>query len=362
VSHPDGTPLRVLVLSAGPWNPAARQLALAARALMEDGLAVRAITPCAREWQGIAPALAVESLVPEHGTREHRTAITAAVEAARPTVVITDDELLRRVAVRALSPGACVLQRLPLGAALPEDSVATRFVSRNVAPAWLVPSTEDSVLARSSVTPEKRRIPAVPMPFAVPPSAARPESRAPRQLVLIPDPEAPQAATAALRTAAMVMRRHATLRLTLHGTASALQPLRVHAAALRIAAQVDVRAMPTFDASAPTDVLATWVAADGDLGVTAALWAMRAGHPVVAPASSAVASLLEDRESGVVVPGGTSYDEALVASELARLFAHREDRTRMREGAVQRAQQFDLTRLARALRSAIDRAAAAARR
>lgn len=362
MSESGSAPLRVLVLSAGPWSAAARQLALAARALMDDGITVTALTPSVSEWRAVAPAVSVQALTAEHGTRAHRTAVAAAVAAARPTAVITDDELLRRLAVRALAPGACVLQRLPLGAALPEDSVATRFVSRNVAPAWLVPSTDDRLLARTSATPEKRRIPAVPVPFAVVGPAMPSEALPPRRLLLIPDPDAPHTATAALRTAAMVVRRHHELRLTLHGGTSALQPLRVHAAALRIAAQVDVRPMPTFDAPPPTDVLATWVAATGDLGATAALWAMRAGHPVVAVANNAVSSLVEDHVSGVVVSGSSPYDEALVASELARLLAHVDDRVRMGNAATQHSQRYDLARLALALRSAIDLAARAARR
>lgn len=362
MSDADSVPHRVLVLSAGPWNAAARQLALAARALMHDGMAVRALTPSRQEWLTVAPTVPVDLLAEEHGTRAHRTAVTAAVESARPTVIITNDELLRRVAVRALAPDACVLQRLPLDAALPEDSVATRFVSRNVAPAWLVPSTDDRVLARSSATPEKRRIPAVPIPFAVLRPARPPVERPRHRLLLITDPDAPQTATAALRTVAMLARRHDELRITLHGSAATLQPLRVHAAALRIAAQVEVRSMPTLDAPPPADVLATWVAAAGDFGVTAALWSMSGGHPVIATANSAVASLVEDRVSGVVVPGGSPYDEALVASELARLLAHHDDRARMGEAAMQRAQRYDLARLALALRSAIDRAARAARR
>jgi len=362
VSAMDGTPPRVLVLSAGPWNAAARQLALAARALGNEGMAVRALSPCIPQWHTAAPEVAVDALMEEHGTRAHRTAVTAVVESTRPTVIITDDELLRRVAVRALAPGACVLQRLPLGAALPEDSVATRFASRNVAPAWLVPSTDDRLLARSSATPEKRRIPAVPIPFAVVHPSVPPQASPSRRLLLVPDPDAPQLATAALRVAALLLRRHPALRLTLHGTSSALQSLRVHAAALRIAAQVEIGPMPTFDEPPPTNVLATWVAARGDLGVTAALWAMRAGHPVVTAADSSVATLLDDRVSGVVVSGGSPYDEAVVASELARLFAHGDDRARMGDAATHRAEQFNLARLAQALRAAIDRAASAARR
>lgn len=362
MSETGGTPRRVLVLSAGPWSAATRQLALAARALHEDGLVVRALTPSVPAWLAAAPGVPVEALTETHGTREHRTAVTAAVETARPTVVLTDDELLRRVAVRALAAGACVLQRLPHGAALPEDSVATRFVSRNVAPAWLVPSVDESLLARRTATPEKRRIPAVPIPFAVVGPADTADPSPPRRLLLIPDPDAPQAATAALRTVSMLVRRHAGLRVTLHGTATALQPLRVHAAALRIAAQVDVRPMPTFDAPPPADVLATWVAASGDLGVTATLWSMHAGHPAVVLASSAAAPLVEDRVSGVVVPGASPYDEALVASELARLLAHDDDRVRMGAAAGRHAQRYDLGRLAQALRAAIDRAVQSARR
>lgn len=362
MTEPDRTPLRVLVLSAGPWNVGARQLALGARALAAEGVSVRAVSPSAREWQRLAPSVPVQSLLAESGTRAHRTAVTAAVEAFRPTVAITDDELLRRVAVRALAPGACVLQRLPLGAPLPEDSVATRFVSRNVAPAWLVPSTDDRMLARSSATSESRRIPAVPIPMAVPaPLAAESPARA-RRLVVILDPDAPLVATSALRVASMVARRHPELRIALCGALSSLQPLRVHAAALGVASQVDVVPLPTFEDSPPADTLASWVAATGDLGVTAALWMMRAGHPVVASAPGDVATLLEDRISGVVVSGGAPYDDALTAAELARLFAHTDDRARMGEAAVHRALQFDDARLARALRSAIERAVAAARR
>jgi glycosyltransferase involved in cell wall biosynthesis len=147
-----------------------------------------------------------------------------------------------------------------------------------------------------------------------------------------------------------------------HGTPLGLQALRVQAASLRIAARVDVQPMPTFDDAPPSDVLATWVAMTGDAGVTSALWAMRAGQPVVVSAEHDAATLLEDRRSGVVVPGGSPYDEALVASELARLLGHHEDRVRMGEAASERARQYDPARLARALRVAIDRAMHAVRR
>jgi len=362
VSEAGSTPLRVLVLSAGPWSAGVRQLALGARALLAEGVEVRALSPATAQWQRVAPGVRVDALTPEHGTRAHRTVVTAAVESARPTVVITDDELLRRVAVRALAPGACVLQRLPLGAPLPEDSVATRFVSRNVAPAWLVPSIDDVFLARSNATPEQRRIPAVPIPMAtLPPEADGEPARARRVLVIL-DPEAPLAGTSALRVAARLARRHREVRVSLCGVAGALQPLFVHAAALGVASQVDVLPMPAFDAPPPTDVLATWVTATGDLGVSAALWTMGAGHPVVASAHGPCAALLEDRISGVVVPGSSPYDEALAAAELARLLAHADERVRMGEAAVRRALPYDGARLARALRSAIDRAVAAARR
>jgi hypothetical protein len=363
VSETGSTPLRVLVLSAGPWNAGARQLALGARALVAEGISVRALTPSVPEWTRAAPSVPAELLTAEHGTRAHRTAVTAAVEAAQPNVVITDDELLRRLAVRAVASGACVLQRLALGAPLPEDSVATRFASRNVAPAWLVPSTNDTLLARSSATPEQRRIPAVPIPIAVSaPRLGSTPTTAPRTLLLIAAPEAPLAATSALRVSAMLVRRHSALRVVLCGSPSMLQPLRVHAAALRVAAQVEVVPFPTFDDPPPADLLSTWVAADGDVGVSAALWSMRAGHPVVTMGEGDVAALLDDRVSGVLVPGGSPYDDALTASELARLLAQPADRARMGEAAMQRAQQFDEARLGRALRTAISRAQSAARR
>jgi hypothetical protein len=362
VTEAGSAPLRVLVLSAGPWNVGARQLALGARALAADGVPVRALTPSVQEWKRVAPSVLVDGLTDEHGTRAHRTAVTSAVEAARPTVVITDDELLRRLAMRALDAGACVLQRLPLGAPLPEDSVTTRFVSRNVAPAWLVPSTSDALLARSSATPEPRRIPAVPIPMAVQAPSVMPVPYEPRRLLVIAPPEAPLAATTALRVLAMLVRRHSALRVVLCGSPSALQPLRVHAAALRVAAQVDVMPLPTFDDPPPVDLLITWVAAAGDLGVSAALWSMRSGHPVVTTGEGEVATLLEDRISGVLAPSRSPDDDARTAAELARLLAQPADRARMGEAAMQRAQQFDDVRLGRALRTAIACAQSAARR
>jgi hypothetical protein len=336
VNRPDGPPHRIAVLSAGAWNAATLQLALATRALAERGLVSVVGCVATREWQGVVPGVRVVPLELDAGLREQRSAVAPIVGRARATVVLTDDEVMRRAAVRAVEPGACVLQRLPLGGTLPEDTVASRFAARRMHLAWLVPSVDRTT--RTEGTPS--RVPTVSMPIATPnmewvtPLERVPQASAPaRTLVVVANPEAPATALPALRAAAQVARRHAELRIRLLGTPTTLQGLQVHAAALRVASQVEVGPLPVLTGPGPVDGCATWVAAGGDLGVTAALWSMAAGVPVVVSSDSVVGRLVGATGAGLVLRQESPVDDAAAAAALARLLGHARERWLMGDAA-----------------------------
>jgi hypothetical protein len=269
---------------------------------------------------------------------------------------------MRRAAVRAVEPGACVLQRVPLGGELPEDTVASRFAARRMHLAWLVASVDRTTRPLH----EEARVPTVPMPIATPnpewivPLERTPQAPGPaRTLVVVTDPDAAATALPALRAAAQVARRHGELRIRLLGAPTALQGLQVHAAALRVASQVEVAPLPAFTTPGPADGCATWVAARGDLGVTAALWSMAARVPVIVAADSVASRLVADAGAGLVLRQESPADDAVAAAALARLLGHARERWLMGDAARDTALSHAAAPLADAVLLAIARATGA---
>jgi hypothetical protein len=354
---------RLLVLAGGRWQEGGVQLALAARALVARGHAVTIATPHAEEWRDAVPGARFAPFPLPDGARALRTVVTERLDATRPSIVLTDDDALRRIATRALPDSACVLQRLPLGAEVPGEPFAERFAGRRAPMAWLLADTGAPTAVAAEAA--EGRTPARTMPFACaalePGAAASPHGGA-RTLLVLADPAVPSGAIPALRAAAAVARREPGVQIRLHGEPADVQSLRVHAAALGVAAQVSAAPLPTLLDAPPPDAFATWVAASGDFAASAALWSLAAGVPVIAPRESDAAAFVSDHVSGLLVAARAPDDDARAASGLSWLLANARASALIAEAARRRASAYTPDRLADRVLDAVTAARRHARR
>jgi hypothetical protein len=308
-----------------------------------------------------APSVRLVPIDPDAGARTLRADVTRLLDVARPGVVLTDHDALRRLAMRAAAPGTCVLHRLPLGTESPETTVFTRFAERRVHAGWLVPTVQGGPAVRGA--PAAVGEASFPLPLIAPDPengsvaghvgfarARGPVGGAPAAsgaLLLLPDQDDVTSAMPALRAAAAVARHDATLRLVLLGDPAVMQPLRVLAAALRVASALDVLPRPAADAPwqpggwpAPADrdrssarqalsPVGLWSCARGDEGATLAFAAMHASLPLLVASDHDLAPTVRAHASGLVMPAGSPTADALAASALAGLCAHHDDRRRL---------------------------------
>ncbi len=330
--------VRTLVVAGPSWDASAEQLALAAEALHTRSLPVEVAAPyeVTAYWQAALPGITVRAL--ERSPREHRRALRSMAAVMRANVAIVDHASTRRLITRVLPSGSCVLQRLPLFAAPPAESFLTRVAPRGVSYAYLVPqlALEDAAHAQS------HRIFRQPVPLAVDvaPDAERSATRETPVIVVVPDAEHPMHALPALRAAVRLVRRHPSLRVHLLGPAPLLQGLKVQAAALRIADHVTTGTLRVDRLDVPAGSVAVWIAADGDVGAAALLQAMTARLPTLLSGTSALAPLIADRVTGVLVNLHERTSDAVAAGHLARLIAHDDERRSMGAAARARAQRL----------------------
>jgi glycosyltransferase involved in cell wall biosynthesis len=165
----------------------------------------------------------------------------------------------------------------------------------------------------------------------------------------------------ALRAAAGLARLDPTFRIVLLGSPTVLQPLRLFAAALRVAQAVDVRPAPPLEAAWPASgwppiasdevipahtgdaPVALWTAGEGDDGTTYALAAAQAGVPLLVASDHELAPTVRQHDAGFVMPVGSPQADALAASTLAALRAHHDERQRLRQAAHALAATYDAT-------------------
>ncbi len=353
---------RVLVVARGIWDASSAQLAITAQALTDMGVTVHVAAPESvyARWQQVLPDITV-CAVDARG-RARRAAVKDMSTRLRANVAIVDDASARRLAVRVLGKGACVLQRLPLHASVPAHSFVMRLTTRKIHFGYLVPQLDgDAAVADVSRRQKAFAVPVGTFLHETPPGPSGAHDTP--VLVVVPDESDPMAALPSLRAAARIVQRHDALRVHLLGQSRVLQGLRVQAAALQIASHVTTGPL-RFDAmEAPAGTVAAWVSATGDAGAAALLLAMAERVPVLVPSASPLAPLVADRISGVLLNARDPLADSLAAGHLARLLGHGAEQRSMGAAARARAQRLHSgTRVATAVLAAIDALIAEARR
>ncbi|MBY0490027.1 MAG: glycosyltransferase [Gemmatimonadaceae bacterium] len=324
--------MRVVVLTTSErYTPSVRLLAavaaglgrrgeIAAVACLSRGEVERAIEA---EW----PRLSHRAIVGSGFVR--RTAsVRGIVTALRPDAMLVGSEADASIAAVALGARGGVVRRLSVGesaALVREDASDNGWRQR---------------LARSRTRYEAWGVDglAVSWPEPIEPDALDPALHplpiAPPHLVIVPPRTHDEHTALALRAAAQLRARHPALRVTLLGNTAELQATRLHAAALDLTNVMQIAPLDVLLHHQPLDAFATWVCAADDAGAVATLAAMQQRVPVVVPAASAFASLVDPRVSGFAADAATL---PVVVSELARLLGDHEAARRMGLAAQSRA-------------------------
>lgn len=354
---------RFLIASGRRWDASALQLALAAQSLAARDVPVSVAVPRGMEgrWEALVPDVPVSVFDAAGSTRSIRASLRAVAESTRANVALVDDNVLRRILARLILESGCVLQRVPFGAAMPDESMTSRLWFRRVPQALLVPALGDLDAPRAIT----QRVPEceVPLVASIPDVSVRTSTRETPVLLVVPDAEAPLDALPALRAAAQVARRHEELRIHLLGVPSQVQELRVYAAALHLSAQLTTGPLTIGLPDIPAGTVAAWITAQGDAGASAALSVMAQRVPVIVPSTSSVAPVIADRVTGMVLDASESLADAVGAGVLARLIAHVDEQRSMGAAARARVQRLHgVDRLGDAVLDAVERVLAAARR
>jgi glycosyltransferase involved in cell wall biosynthesis len=142
--------------------------------------------------------------------------------------------------------------------------------------------------------------------------------------------------TNVLRAAAMLMERHADVRLTMIGSVAADDNVKLHAAALGIGARLEwVGNAPGVEASL-ADAQVCCVVADGDDAAYGFLDAMSRRVPVLAERSPLAERFVSDGIHGVLLP---ALDPPEMAAAIAELLDQPERRTTMGNAARSRVER-----------------------
>ena len=354
---------RFLIASGRRWDASSLQLALAAQSLVDRDVSVTVAVPAGTDtwWHEVVPDARISVFDAAGSTRALRSSLRAIVDATRANVALVDDDVLRRLLARLMVDSGCVLQRVPFGDAVPEESLTSRLRFRRVPQARLVPLLGD-VEMPGAIT---QRVPqfAVPLVAEIPDVAVRTSTRETPVVLVVPDGAAPLNALPALRAAAHVARRHEELRIHLLGVPSQIQELRVYAAALHLSAQLTTGPLTIGLPDIPAGTVAAWITAEGDAGASAALSAMAQRIPVLVPSTSSVAPAIADRVTGVVFDASETLSDAVGAGVMARLIAHDDEQRSMGAAARARVQRLhSAASLGDAVLDVVERVLAAARR
>ncbi len=355
--------LRLLLASARAWDASSLQLALFAQEARVHDLPVSAVVPFGVDayWREVAPDVTLSTFDTEARARAIASTLRARAESVRANVAVTDDNVLRRLLGRTVSENGCVLQRLAFGEAPEAASFGSRLFSRRVPSAYLLPTLREKASTSRALSDNAT----CEIPMAVSPrdDVVFQAARETPVLVMVPHPEAPHESLSALRAAAQVAKRHPELRIHLLGAPEALQPLRVHGAALQIASQLTTGPLGAGGFLLPVGAFAAWVIAEGDAGASVALHAMAQRVPLLLWSESTLMPLLEHGVTGRALGGEGVPAETLAAAELARLIAHDNEQRALGSAARLRAQRLHAPqRLYDAVLEAVARVQSAARR
>ena len=336
------------------WSGRARAFADAAGALRERGCEVTFVCP---QGSGVERRLAAAGHDPigirtngswlATGWRLGRVLRRRFVEAV--FVHSEREQLQAAAAVRFADRGAIVRRMPPFGSlTLGRDA---RFASRIAATGFLFAFDADLRAARA---PARALEPFVAPPGiapAPPGPTAGPDGE--RRVVCFFSEEHRGAASAAIRAVALLAPRYPELRLALLGPCDDRGALGLQAAALGIAARVD---LPRADATGTSDRAAIeaaefgWVLAAGDDAMFATLDCFAAGVPVVASRNPLSARLVRDGETGVLT---SALEPAEAAAVLAALLSDAGRRERLAARARLAAADWPMSAMAAGFERAI---------
>lgn len=358
--------MRVLFYyAAADWSGRARVIFESARLLAERGARV-AITcrpdSVPEQRFGALSGVAVRTVEGGGSWLEESMRLGRVLrdEFSEVLVVHTAREHLVAAAALRRSERGAVLRRVSMGGSL-GGSLRVGNAERTaafLATSGFVVSTDDDLLTLS--------LPSRPLRPAVVPLGINAEvhdsveatSRAAlglslesRLLVCVMDAEARGRVATALRTLALLVRRHDSLRLLLAGPDADHEDLRMHAAALGIVHRVSFLGQREDVLSVMRAADIGWVVAGHDAAAYGALDFMALGVPLVAERNPVSARYVADGITGTLLPPA---DAPASAAAIATLLAEDEARSVMGAAArVRVGRDFDAVVMGDALEAAV---------
>ncbi len=320
------------------WSMSTRLLLTAAEGLARRGETVTACYPRASATATGAesgfPSVALRSMDDDGFFAQWRT-LRRVVSATRPSALLVHGERDTLIAAFAIGRKGGVVRRARFG-----ESVRKTWRTRTAAARTKVvlldghgreprKHADASLSSLSWPTPAERAVRANHVVGAVG-AVAAPHPR----LVIFPSRDASANTPVALRTAAHLLTRNASLRVTLVGDDTTLQGSRIHAASLGLTDQLDLISVDDFLHSETLDATAVWVTAEGDEGAIALLSAMTRSLPGVVPGASSIESMVVRRITGFVADGD---DPTATVAALARLVSDASEQRAMGDAAGARA-------------------------
>ena len=331
--------MRVLVMTTERhWSMSTRLLLTAA-----EGLALRGETVAACYPRSSATATGAESGFPNvalHTINDGSIfaqwrAVRRVVAATRSSAVLVHGERDTLIAALAIGRRGGVVRR--------------GRVAENVRSSWrtrLASARTKVMILRSDQRPPRQRrdeptsVPAWPTPAEHSPRVKHvvgtvgsfPESH--ERLVLFPSRESNATTPVALRTAAHLLSRNESLRVTLVGDETVLQGTRIHAASLGLSDRLDLISVDDFLYGESLDATVVWVTAQGDVGAIAVISAMTRKLPVVVPSGSNIESMVAPRITGFIAD---ARDPSAIVAALARLISDPREQRAIGDAAAARA-------------------------
>jgi hypothetical protein len=353
--------MRLAFLSeAVEWNGATRVFAMAGRAFREAGDEVRFVV---RPETALHERIAAENLPiepwPSGGWLFSAFRLRRILQDNHIDVVFVHSQSEHFMAALAsrFGGGAAIVRRTGPGQRL-ALGWATRIAARLARAAFMFTNQSDAHAARVPA----RRGPTVVAELGIPVDGTRPEAdssgarpRDPFHIVCLYDGVARGLTALPIRTVALLADRHPEVHLSMVGTRSDAEDIRMHVAALNVLDRVALLGERDDLPFVMREATFGWVACRGDDAAFAMLDLMAAGLPVVAPDDGIARRYVADGITGVVV---RSEDATLAAGALAGVLGRAELVRAMADAARARvAREFPQSRML----EGFDRAAKAAR-
>ena len=331
--------MRVLVMTTErDWSMSTRLLLTIAEGLARRGETVTACYPRASATATGAesgfPKVALRSM-DDGGFFSQWRALRRVVLATRPSALLVHGDRDILIAAFAIGRKGGVVRRAQLGEQVPRTwrtraaAARTKVVLLDGHERAPRKHTDTSPALLSWPAPAERSVRASHVVGTVG-AVAKPHP----PLVIFPSRDANANTPVALRTAAHLLTRNESLRVTLVGDETTLQATRIHAASLGLAERLDLISVDDFLYSETLDATAVWVTAEGDDGAIALLSAMTRSLPVVVPSGSNIESMVVPRVTGFVADG---EDPTAIVAALARLVSDVAEQRAMGDAAAARA-------------------------